>query len=381
MNNGQPASPPRAILHVVLRPRYSGAETLVKALVPLHLAQGCRAGVCGLLPSEDVFLPELAALREAGGSLYIPTEELTGWQRVRQVMKAIREFQPDFIVAHSVIPAAYARVAALLSGWRLPGNTKHRLAIALHSASNDDFHDEDEAFLLPERLLTYFTDTIITVSDAALANYARRVRKHPRLMRIANGVNLSLFQESAANRATIRTKLGLDGKKLAIQVGRLTEVKQQALTLEALIPILKERPELLLWYAGLTEHEEYEARLRQLIIDSGVSSQVTLLGSRTDIPDLLAASDVYFMPSTMEAHSVAMIEALASGSPVVASDIATFLYTKDLPGVTLTGMSDVEAMRAAARGYLASAERYHRDLSPYDIQTTETLYRTQAWGA
>jgi L-malate glycosyltransferase len=366
-------------MHVVLRPRYSGAETLVKALVPLHLGEGCRVAFCSLLPSEEVFLPEIKSMQEHGCDLYVPDQELRGWQRIRHVMKAIRAFEPEFIVAHSVIPAAYARVAAFLSGWRLKRNEQHRIAIAMHSASNDDYADEGGVFLRSEKVLTHLTDTVITVSDLALANYTKRVRPHPRLMRISNGIDLSRFQQAASRRSEIRTQLGLDGLKLAIQVGRLTHVKQQVLSFKALLPLLKARPNLRLWFAGLTEDPAYETELRALIADSGLSSQIELLGSRTDVPELLSAADLYLMPSTMEAHSVAMIEALASGSPVIASDIATFLYTQDLPGVTLIGVHDQEAMTAAAGRYLGEDSRYERDLSSYDIQTTERLYREQAW--
>ena len=176
-------------------------------------------------------------------------------------------------------------------------------------------------------------------------------------------------------------RFGLAGKKLALQVGRLGSVKQQALSLETLVPLLRDQPSLVLWFAGLTEDADYEAELRKLIAGSGVSAQVELLGSRTDVPELLAASDLYLMPSTREAHSVAMIEALASGAPVIASDIATFRYAESLPGVTLAGTSDVQAMRTAAKQYLSQERRYERNLSAYDIRTTERLYRENAWGS
>lgn len=378
-NGGAAGGSPGSILHVVLRPRYSGVETLVKALVPLHLDQGCRAGFCSLQPPEEAFLPELERMQGLGGSLFVPKGELRGLRRVRHVMKAIRDFEPDFILAHTVIPAAYARTAAMLSGWRIRSSTRHRIAIALQSATNDDY--ASGAFLWPERLLSHFTDSVVTVSDAAMENYARRVRRHPGLMRISNSVDLGRFHEAAKRREKVRIRLGLAGKKLALQVGRLSSAKQQALSLEALVPLLREQPALRLWFAGLTETAEYEAELRKLIAGYGLSAQVELLGSRTDVPELLAASDLYLMPSTREAHSLAMIEALASGTPVIASDIATFRYAESLPGVTLAGTSDIQAVRAAARQHLSLGRRYERDLSAYDIRTTERLYREHAWGS
>jgi glycosyltransferase involved in cell wall biosynthesis len=161
-------------------------------------------------------------------------------------MNAISDFEPDFILAHTVIPAAYARAAAILSGWRIRAGGRHRIAIALHSATNDDY--ASGAFLWPERLLSYFTDSVVTVSDAAMENYARRVRRHPGLMRISNGVDLGRFREAAKRRETLRVRFGLAGKKLALQVGRLGSVKQQGLSLEALVPLLREQPGLRLWF-------------------------------------------------------------------------------------------------------------------------------------
>jgi len=85
-----------AILHVVLRPRYSGAEMLVKALIPMHAGHGCRTAVCALLPSEAAFLPELKKLELLGCELFVPETELNRPQRVFQVARAIRRFKPDF---------------------------------------------------------------------------------------------------------------------------------------------------------------------------------------------------------------------------------------------------------------------------------------------
>ncbi len=365
--------PSPAILHVVLRPRYSGAEMLVKALIPLHAENGCRTAFCALLPTESAFQPELEKLDSLGCELFVPNAELKGLQRIHHVTQAIREFQPNLIVAHSVIPAAYARAAAVLSGWRITPHDDRRLAIALHSADNDDF--AALPFHLSEKVLTYFADTVVTVSDESLKNYRHRVRAHPHLQRIANGIDLSRFRAAAARRSALRDQFGLGGQRLVLQVGRLTEVKQQMLSLEALIPLLHEDPKLQLWFAGLPEEPEYEVRLREAVQASGLTAQVQILGSRTDVPELLAAADVYLMPSTMEAHSVALIEALASGVPVVASDIATFLYTASLPGVSLVGTSDGAGLVKATQGFLARGTRFERDLGAYDIAATEQQYR------
>lgn len=366
-------SPSPAILHVVLRPRYSGAEMLVKALIPLHAAQGCRTGFCALLASEAAFEVELEKLESLGCKVYAPDSDLHGLQRVRQVAKAIRDFKPDLIVAHTVIPAAYSRVAAVMTGWRVFPREDRRLAIALHAAENDDY--EKLPFRASEWVLTYFADAVVTVSEESKTNYRRRIRNHPLIRRIANGIDLLRFRAAAARRDENRKHLGLEDERLVLQVGRISKAKQQLVTLDALLPLLRRDPKLLLWFAGLPEEPEYEARLREAVQASGVDSQIQILGSRTDVPDLLAAADVYVMPSTMEAHSVALIEALASGVPVVLSDIPTFQYAGSLPGVRIVGMTDGQGLADAVRDFLKEGKRYERDLDVYDIATTERQYR------
>ncbi|MFP3534130.1 glycosyltransferase, partial [Burkholderia sp. SIMBA_042] len=81
-----------------------------------------------------------------------------------------------------------------------------------------------------------------------------------------------------------------------------------------------------LWLAGLTEDPSYGDALQRLVEQHGLSGKVRFLGSRPDIPALLSAADVYVMPSQREAHSVAMIEALANGVPIVASTIPVFEF-------------------------------------------------------
>ena len=87
------------------------------------------------------------------------------------------------------------------------------------------------------------------------------------------------------------------------------------------------------------------------------------------------------MPSTREAHSVAMIEALASGAPVIASDIATFRYAESLPGVTLSRNQRCAGHAHRREAVFSQERRYERNLSAYDIRTTERLYRENAWGS
>jgi glycosyltransferase involved in cell wall biosynthesis len=346
---------------------------LVKELIPLLAGHGCRTGFCALLPSETAFMPELEKLKSVGCSLFVPEAELRGWQRVRQAAQAIRVFKPDLIVAHTVIPAAYARAAAMRTGWRIFPREDHKLAIALQAGESDDY--EKQPFRLTEKILTYFADAVVTVNDMAFKNYCQRIRRHPGIQCIANGIDLTRFRAAAARRAEIRTEMELGDKRLVLQVGRVSKAKQQLLSLEAMLPQLRADPKLVLWFAGMLEEPDYSGSLQRTVQECRLPDQVRILGSRKDVPELLAAADLFLMPSTIEAHSVALIEAMASGVPMVVSDIPSSAYAACFPGLILVGVDDAAGLANAAQGFLSAGKRYERNLDDYDIAETERRYR------
>ena len=81
---------------------------------------------------------------------------------------------------------------------------------------------------------------------------------------------------------------------------------------------------------------------------------------RSDVAELLQASRVFAMPSRSEGHSIAFLEALASGVPVVASKIRPFSFAADFPGVHLCDPDDTRDYASA----LVTALREPRSLRP-----------------
>lgn len=188
---------------------------------------------------------------------------------------------------------------------------------------------------------------------------------------IKNGVDIDRF--AGIDRGVARRKLGSDtSTRLVLQVGRLCDTKQQLLSLSALRPLLAQG-DALLWFAGLTEDKGYEERLRRQATEWGIHDAVRFLGSRADVPELLAAADLYLMPSRQEAHSVAILEALASGVPIVASDIRALAFAGEMDSVRICGVDDEPAWTAAARDMLA-APRANRDISAFSIERTAQAY-------
>ncbi len=357
------------ILQMVLTPRHSGAEMLAATLAQAHAADHqIVTGILGMNPCEDTFGPVWAALKDSGVWCVSPTRLLGRVGRLRLILSALREFRPDVIVAHSVIPAAYARLALKLARSASP------VVTVLHAATNDDY--AGTLLRLSERILQSGAAAVVTVTEAAANNYRLRCGTPRRLVTIPNGTALDRFACDQNARRKVRADFDIDDNvSVVLQVGRLTAVKNQRATILAVRELIRAGHSMELWLAGLTEDVAYGDVLRELVEQHGLRENVRILGSRSDIPALLSAADVYVMPSLREAHSVAMIEALASGVPIVASDISVFEFASRFPGVMTVDPASHRSYSMAITQMVAEGHaRYRRDLTSYSISHVAERY-------
>lgn len=357
----------KRVLHLIHTPRLSGAETLVRELCLRHQDEGLICGISAFGPAENGFAPSAEALKAAGIELFFPERPLGRIARLSHFRNCYRDFQPDAVFGHSVLPAAYGRIA-------LPVNKRPRFYSVLHSATNDDY--ANAALCASEWALARRLDGVVAVSDLGAQSYKRRIPLSPPVTVIPNGIDTALFTAAARRRDENRASFGLStGEKLIIQVGRISPVKQQLFSLQTLHSLLQTCSDIKLWFVGLTEDALYEATLRSAAAAYNLSGQVRLLGSRDDIPQLLSAADACIMPSLQEAHSVAFIEALASGINIVATRIPSFETTGEQPGTVLVEVGNGELFGAECLKAI-SAPRNSRDMSAFDIGRTSRDYTT-----
>ena len=161
---------------------------------------------------------------------------------------------------------------------------------------------------------------IIFVNNITRKAFIRLYKIPPkRCETIYNGVNLSKFSNAADQRQIIRKKLNLKPSECMIFAsGNLTQVKGHIYLIHAMKRLLAEGIDFKCFIAGQGELKE---SLHQKILDLGIEKNVTLLGYRNDIPLLLSATDIFCMPSLNEALGYSLLEALAAGIPIVASNV------------------------------------------------------------
>lgn len=344
------------ILHLVLSPRMSGAEILVRDLALYQQRGGETVAVAALMPAHDDFAPLRAQLAAAGVACSFPPRAQRPLARLWTLHGVMRRWRPDIVFAHATIPAFYARA--------LP--TRVPVVYVMHSAVNDFQRD---LFRWTERLLSRRARAVVGVAQSNVHDYLAEVGPHPRLTVIPNGVDISRFGLPAIAPP--------EGAPLLLQVGRYDAVKNQLHTVRAFHALLQQVPQARLALYGVFEDAAYYGKVRTLVAQLGLASKVSINGPSDNVPGLLAQASVFAMPSASEAHSIAFLEALASGIPVVASAIPAFVFARGHDAVQLVDCADAGAYAQALARALAQP-RAVRPLDGLTLQDTARRYQAIA---
>jgi glycosyltransferase involved in cell wall biosynthesis len=220
--------------------------------------------------------------------------------------------------------AELRRVAALLKERRIDvihthNSSAHLFGALLSVAWHFPFVATSHAtFFQPH---WWFCDRIIAPSEAT-ARFQRWVNWIPRrrIDVIPNFINAARLR-AARTRDEVRSELGAKEETyVIITVGEVFHRKNQELLVKALPALLKAGLDPLVLLVGKQE-EAYRRMLDERIQQLGVAKYVRLMGQRSDIPDLLQASDVFCLPSRSEVMPIALLESMATGLPAVATNV------------------------------------------------------------
>jgi glycosyltransferase involved in cell wall biosynthesis len=300
---------PVTVLHVVSTLLPGGTELAMLRLIGSMDPARWRFRVAWLCGD-----PVLGARVEATtGAAPIPIElrAKADPRALLRLIRIIRATGADLVHTHMDLADYYGAGAARLLG----------RALVCTKENADEFRTrrtwKRPPFLVLEHLAYAAADAVIVVSHA-LVDFLEREEGLPRhkTIVIENGVDPDLAAR-APGREEARRILGVpDGAPLLGTVGRLAEQKGQAWLIRALPEIRAAAPGARLLVAGdgpLRSAREAEAAR------AGVSQAVRFLGHRDDVATILAAVDLFVLPSLWEGLPVALLEAMAMARPVVAA--------------------------------------------------------------
>jgi glycosyltransferase involved in cell wall biosynthesis len=238
---------------------------------------------------------------------------LAHFRAFQSLIAILRAEKPDLVHAHMPISGFLARLAAHFAGVPKVAYTCHGFLFN-HASSS-----------LPRRGLSFamewiaarVTDVFLTVSEAE-ARDARRLRIAPNAEAIRNGRDPAVFHPDPVARDRIRAELGVpDDRVVVIAVSRLVWHKGYP----ELAAAMRSVPEAELWVVGERLESDRGADMAALLRSAGLGYRLRMLGYRTDVPALLAAADIFTLPSRFEGLPMSVIEAMLTGLPVVATDV------------------------------------------------------------
>ncbi len=273
------------------------------------------------LRTDPGFVEDIERLRTAGCTVDLlrmcrRPAPIADARAVAAVRRVLRSSQPCVLHTHAAKGGLVGRLAALgLRGVR----TVHSPHAFFFEAWPHGVRRRAGAAL--ERLLGRFTDAYVLVSNAEREPAAAECGiPGRRLHVIENGLPASFFSELLP-RSAARAELGIADSELAIGfVGRLCPQKGVDLLVDAVAAMAGQGESRPLHFHVVGDGPD-RAGLEQRAVDLGVSERITWHGHRRDAARLWAAFDLTVFPSRYEALPYALIEALAAGTPVLASDI------------------------------------------------------------
>jgi glycosyltransferase involved in cell wall biosynthesis len=289
------------IAHVSAAMQYGGAERVL-----VDLATGsARAGL-----EVAIVAPPGMLDRDWDATgidrLLIPVAErdpLDLARAARAVRGALRSWQPDVIHAHNVKATALALTGLRAARLRLP------VLSTLHGVAPRQ--------MWAAAKILRFADAVAAVSEEVCQAAIAGGLGADRIEVVPNGVD-EIPPLSAAARIAYDREFALHGQVVAA-VGRLVPVKAHERFLEAAAIVLESRPETTFLIIG--DGPEGPA-LRQTAAKLGISGAVRFAGARADARLLIDRADLLVFSSDREGHSIAALEALAAGTPVVSTDVA-----------------------------------------------------------
>jgi len=227
------------------------------------------------------------------------------------LLALFRRERPDLVHAHMPISGFLARVAARVAGVPRVAYTCHGFLFNQPAS----WPRRAAAFAM-EWVGGRLTDIYLTVSTEEAAD-ARRLGVSARAIAVGNGRDPAIFHPDPAARARVRAEFGVgEDRVVVIAVSRLVRHQGYPELLAAMRDVDAE-----LWVAGERLASDHGEDLEPAFAAAGLGSRLRRLGYREDIPSLLAAADIFALPSHFEGLPMSVIEAMLAGLPVVATDI------------------------------------------------------------
>ena len=290
------------ILNVITSMRMGGAEKLLSEMLPIMQEKGVKVD---LLVFDGVETPLMKSMNENGINVYAFGKNVNVYspQFIFKIIPFLKKY--DIIHAHNTACQLFVAIASLFV------NKKERPVLVTTEHSTTNRRRNKPLLKWIDRWMYARYNHIVAVSRKVKENLIHSLGQHaPHIHIIFNGICLRDYKKDYS----LQLKKSADEVVLTM-VAAFRKGKDQM----TLIRTVAELPDNYnLYLVGDGEQKEVNVELAHNL---GVQERVHFMGIRSDVPAILKASDVVLMSSEFEGLSLSSVEGLASGRPVLASDV------------------------------------------------------------
>ena len=224
----------------------------------------------------------------------------------RRMAAMLRAEGCTIIHSHGSTAAVCARMAARKAGIHLVVHTVH--GFHFHSGMHPL---RQRIYATAERLLTRYTDLLLFQNQEDLDESVQfGIRAKYGSVKVGNGINLRAFDDLR------RAQPG--DPPIVLMIGRFEPVKNHVMLLQAATRLVERGVKFQLWFAGGGPLFEQHRQLAQSL---GLGDHVKFFGYVTDVVDLVRQASIAVLPSIKEGIPRGLLEPMAAGVPVIATDV------------------------------------------------------------
>jgi glycosyltransferase involved in cell wall biosynthesis len=296
------------LMHIVDSLEFGGLERVVTDLAIEQRRQGHAVWVYSI-NQTDGFAPEL---RAAGVPVIVGHKTGTLDLKVlRGIRKLARNERLQLLHAHNFVPNYYAATSVLgLRAAPVLVGTSHDMGMRLAQRKLRFMYKS--SLLRTARVAMVGQQVHDRFVDAGFVDRARA-------QTVLNGVAVERFEVTSDKRSAARRRLGVEETDLVIgAVGRFVALKNHALLIAAFARLAADMPSLKLVLIG---YGALEDTLKEQVRACGLERRIVFTGQQPDVAALIPGFDIFAMPSRTEGLSIALLEAAATGLPIVATAV------------------------------------------------------------
>ncbi len=232
------------------------------------------------------------------------------------IWRIIKKYNPLIVHTHSSKAGLMGRLAAKLAGTPIIVHTPHG-----HVFFGYFGPFKTKLFIIFEKLASRITDKIVALTNREKKDHILfKIAEEDKFSVIYSGIELNILKESSSEeKQNLKKELGLPENSLIVgTAGRLVPVKGPEFLVKASKYIISKYPDTYFMFTG---DGPLEQDLKRKALEMGISDNIIFLGWRDDLVKIISIYDIFVLPSLNEGMGRVLVEAMALGKSIVASNV------------------------------------------------------------